>query len=525
MMKRAEIEKAVEPTENTDSAEKHDEGAETGRAIHRKVWLALAGGIGLIFLALLPPGIYSVDGNGMLAVAESLVAHHSLNVPPDLGMAGRGGLFFGKWYPLQSLLAVPFVAAGTAAAHLLHLPPHYVAAIFSLVLPVAFTAATTALVALIALQLGSSWEGALLAAMTYAFGTVAMVYARSFYAEPLLALLTAASICLVFGGSPRQVVWAGLLCGMAVLAKPTGIVVGPVLAMYLLAPKRSPFLSLVPAAGSLLGLLLYFGYNEFRFGHALMFGQPWAFALSSVPEGIAGLLISPGRGLIWYCPALVLAIAGFRIVKKEKFANAVALVSIVVGFLVVHSLWSFWGGGWSWGPRFLLPGIPLLAALLGLFGGPLRRGVIVLTIVGFLINAPTLFAFYERYYAESSENGVSEQQMEWSMKYAPFLHGWPAAIRQVQNAREVDVRELLAQRGASPATTVSSSRALRIVALWWWVLPAARIPRTAGALFSFLLLLLGCFILWRHTRPFRAATVNGHGAEPLHLLSKLYLHK
>ncbi len=184
MMKRAEIEKAVEPTENTDSAEKHDEGAETGRAIHRKVWLALAGGIGLIFLALLPPGIYSVDGNGMLAVAESLVAHHSLNVPPDLGMAGRGGLFFGKWYPLQSLLAVPFVAAGTAAAHLLHLPPHYVAAIFSLVLPVAFTAATTALVALIALQLGSSWEGALLAAMTYAFGTVAMVYARSFYAEP-----------------------------------------------------------------------------------------------------------------------------------------------------------------------------------------------------------------------------------------------------------------------------------------------------------------------------------------------------
>ena len=90
-----------------------------------------------------------------------------------------------------------------------------------------------------------------------------------------------------------------------------------------------------------------------------------------------------------------------------------------------------------------MPGIPLLAALLGgLFNGPLRRAVIVITIAGFLINAPTLFAFYERYYAESSENGLSGRQVEWSMRYTPFLHGWPAAIRQVQNARQVDVHPL-----------------------------------------------------------------------------------
>jgi len=84
----------------------------------------------------------------------------------------------------------------------------------------------------------------------------------------------------------------------------------------------------------------------------------------------------------------------------------------------------------------------LAALLVGLFNGPLRRAVIVLTIAGFLINAPTLFAFYELYYAESSENGLSGRQVEWSMKYTPFLHGWPAAIRQVQNARQVDVHPL-----------------------------------------------------------------------------------
>ncbi len=86
---------------------------------------------GLIYLAFLPPGIYSLDGNGMLAVAESLVAHHSWAVPAELGFPGRDGQFFSKWYPLLSILAVPFVAIATQAAHILRLPTHYLAAILA----------------------------------------------------------------------------------------------------------------------------------------------------------------------------------------------------------------------------------------------------------------------------------------------------------------------------------------------------------------------------------------------------------
>ena len=60
----------------------------------RIILIALA--FGLIYLAFLPPGIYSLDGNGMLAVAESLVAHHSWAVPAELGFVGRDGQFFSK---------------------------------------------------------------------------------------------------------------------------------------------------------------------------------------------------------------------------------------------------------------------------------------------------------------------------------------------------------------------------------------------------------------------------------------------
>jgi hypothetical protein len=475
----------------------HPKAAEAASRPEHKIWLGLAGGVALIFLALLPPGIYSIDGNGMLGVAESLVAHHSFDVPPDLGLAGRGGLYYGKWYPLQSVLAVPFVAAGSAAANKLHLPAHYVSAILSLVLPAAFTALTAALVALIARELGSSVRGAYLAAVSYVFGTVALVYARAFYAEPLLALLTAGAIYFALRGAPQQITWAAVLCGLAVLAKPTGIVVGPVIALYLLASKRDLRISILPAGGSALGLLSYFAYNELRFGNVLTFGQPWKFAVSYAPEGLAGLLISPGRGLIWYCPILLLAVAGVRAARKRNLLGALLVLTVFVAYLLLHSLWSFWGGGWSWGPRFLLPAIPGLAALLGLLRGNWRHAAIVLCCVGLLINAPTLFAFYERYYAELTQDGVPDQQLEWSMRYAPFLHAWPAAIRQVNDARQADVHELFRQRGSSPATTIATSRALRVVAIWWWVLPIAGIPRLAGAFVSVSMMIAGVMVLWR----------------------------
>lgn len=140
----------------------------------------------LLYLAFLPPGIYSDDGNSMLGVAESIVMRHNLTVAAGLGIPGRGGQIYSVYYPLQSLLAVPFVSAAALAARLLHAPFHFMAAAFAGVLPALYTAATVGLVAIVALQLGSTRRGARRCALCYALGTVAMVYARTFYAEPLL---------------------------------------------------------------------------------------------------------------------------------------------------------------------------------------------------------------------------------------------------------------------------------------------------------------------------------------------------
>jgi Gpi18-like mannosyltransferase len=146
----------------------------------------------------------------------------------------------------------------------LRLPAHYLAALFVLVLPILFTAATAALVALIALKLGASEKSAWWAAIGYWFGRVALCYARSFYAEPLLALLVTAALYAVFRGEFKDLLIAAALCALAVLAKPTGVVIGPILTFSLLCiPSSRQLRSFAPAAGSFVGLAVYALYNVF----------------------------------------------------------------------------------------------------------------------------------------------------------------------------------------------------------------------------------------------------------------------
>lgn len=458
-------------------------------------------GLTLVFIALVPPGIYSVDGNAMLAVAESLVTHRDFTVPSDLGVPGVGGRIYSHWYPLLSVLAVPFVYAALLASRLTGLPFHYLAAVFSLLLVGVLTAATSGMVALLTQRLGGSTKGAWLAAVSYSIGTVALAYGRTFYAESLLAFLTVSALYFTFGLSRSDVIIGAAFAGLALLAKPAGVLVGPMLAAYLLAKRVPIFRSVLPVTGTAIGFLLYAGFNVIRFGNPLDFGIKSTFQLSHLFPGVAGLLASPGYGLLWYCPPVVLAIFGFRKAMKDHKFEALAIAGILAAFLLLHATLPYWYAAWSWGPRYLVPTVPGLCALTGLLEGNLRKGLIVLTLVGFVVNVPTVFCFYERYYAELLERGVpTDDSLAWSFRYAPSVHEWPAALRQVQDAQKSDVREIFARRSGTPASTISSSRALRVVAVWWWVLPIAHISRILGAIVALVLLVSGSVILLRAAR-------------------------
>lgn len=467
-------------------------------APNQRLAINLAVGFALIYLAFLPPGIYSLDGNSMLAVAESIVTRHDITVPTGLGSPGIDGRIYSDWYPMLSILAVPFTFIASIVSRIAHVPFHFLAAVMACSLSCLFTAGAAGTTALLALHLGSSQKGAWLAAISFGLGTVALTYARSFYTEPLMSLLFASALLLAFARTPGKIAGAACLAALVVLTKPPGVVLGPVLTCYLFLKRLPLRLCALPTVGTFAGFGIYAVYNVYRYGNPFKFvGPPRLFYASTIPTALAGLTVSPAWGVIWYCPAVVVAAYGFYLALRASRAEAFGIVGLFLALLLLYSSWEFWWGGWSWGSRFLMPALPGFCALTGLLEGKWRRALIILSAAGFLINAPTLFSFYERYYAELNEAGIPvEANLTWSVKEAPVLHAWPAAVREAEDASRSSVVEIFRQRGA-PSSTIENSRALRIVAIWWWVLPVAGIPRWIGIVLSLLLIAAGVFFLFR----------------------------
>jgi hypothetical protein len=82
--------------------------------------------------------------------------------------------------------------------------------------------------------------------------------------------------------------------------------------------------------------------------------------------GVLSLLVSFGKGLLFFAPGLVLAYGrGLEALRSVKEV-VVLWILYVAGLVLVYGTWWAWYGGFTWGPRFLifasLPASLLLAA-------------------------------------------------------------------------------------------------------------------------------------------------------------------
>jgi hypothetical protein len=217
-----------------------------------------------------------------------------------------------------------------------------------------------------------------------------------------------------------------------------------------------------------------------------------------MPIALAGMLTCPGTGLVWYCPAVVAAAAAPRAIFKRW--EGALILAVAAAYLAEHALWISSDEPWSWGPRLLLPAVPGLMALTALLERRRRWLLVALTVAGFVVNAPTLISFYERYYQEAEAAHISTAARIWNFRYAPMFRIWGAAWRESADAyrNAGQVGAFVHQAGTAPlAESVESSRTLKIVNLWWWMLPALGIPRAAGAAVSSALLVCGLWLIAR----------------------------
>jgi hypothetical protein len=407
----------------------------------------LAAALGLVLFAvylLTASGhTYSPDEESLLYVAQSFIAHGEFNIPdPDQypvtgGHRGEGGRIFSGTGLAQSLLALPFFVAASEIARAFD--PHSRDFILRLVVVSLFNAILSALTGILLygwlrrLRVSTRISAALV--LVWAFATMAWVYARTFFSEPLLTfcfVLAGYALCVYH--DTRAVRWtivAGLAAGLAVLTKAQGLLVLPALGLYFIALELPVLLGkgtsappssirmargmsplfwsalILPGilfiAGLAVGLVLT-GYFDFiRFGDPLQTGRGEVSQGFPILTGLFGLLLSSGKSDFLYAPPIVLFFLALPRFFRRHAAEAWFCVVFIATFVLFHARLEIWSGDGAWGPRYLVSTLPFwlmpASVILGeWWHGSLRRAfVVALVAAGLFVNVLGLTINFDTY--------------------------------------------------------------------------------------------------------------------------------
>ncbi len=80
--------------------------------------------------------------------------------------------------------------------------------------------------------------------------------------------------------------------------------------------------------------------------------------------GLYGLLFSPERGVLIFFPLVILILQALAVLKSEDKSLLWLATTILIVSLVFHGRFWTWHGGWTNGPRFLIPSIALFLPVL-----------------------------------------------------------------------------------------------------------------------------------------------------------------
>ncbi|WP_322799130.1 hypothetical protein [Thermoflexus sp.] len=393
-----------------------------------------------LFLALTPGTDFgTIDGEvaywataalveeGSAAIHLSGSSHIEWLIERGFVQTGWDGRWFIRYNLGQPLFALPFYAAGRLAGGSGSPPTR----LFVNMLPALAMAGTGALLYEWAARLWGV-RAALWIIGLFALATPAAVYARLFFAEALIGFCLLLGFRLMSSSGSVGIALGGLAIGWAVLTREGAGAALPAAGLYLLLRGRTwqERLRSLGWWGIGLGipLSILIWHNTYRFGSPLLHGYQGEGFTSSLLEGVPGLLISPGRGLLFYAPPVLLALPGAARLWPSDRRIVLATAGLLAGYLAIYGQWWAWHGGWAWGPRFLVPVIPFLLLI---SGGALdspsgRRVALGLGGLGFLIELPGILTNHNAFHSWLfGDRGYPDIPRIWFQPEAsPILGQW-----------------------------------------------------------------------------------------------------
>lgn len=482
--------------------------------------------------------VFALTGGGRIAGSDEVtmfelsraMLHGHIDVPPGATLQGPDGRHYSKNTAGQAVLALPFVAAAETAAHAAHfreekavLAARFGASFFNALVTALLVAALYAF----ARRLGAGPGASLAAAAMLGFGTPVWVYAKSFMAEPLesLGLLMAlgnAALAGAGGEQPRpdercRLAFAALGAFLAVSAKASMLVL--VLAALTALGRHRPQRWLVPLAGVALAAAGHFAYNVARFGNPFEsgYGAQASVGAFSTPlwVGVYGLLLSSGKGVVWFAPAVLLAIAGGAEMRRSRqhsseprhgiaARRAAGAIALMWGLAMLEfGTFQHWAGDGSWGPRYLVPLLPpaFLAVAFALHTATRarRRVAWALAVAGLVVTLGGVAVYYgaemrkvgDYPYTLALDDPRFMESSHFNPRYTPIVEHWRMlADDVVAHARGAWPR-IGAAGTADPrlGVSVADQQALvDAIDVWWMYARYAGLPAAPLALAALALL-------------------------------------
>ncbi len=404
----------------------------------------------LVYAVTMSGTIASSDGHTIFLLTRSIAERGALDVPGGNTLPGVGGQAYTKAGIGQALLGLPayFVASRVVDAVPALEKKREAVQKFTIQSMAPLVGALVCLLFLGLLRAeGVPPRTALLGTLLLGLATPVWVYSKTYTAETWLMLCLLAAFASVVRfrrtGSVSSAALAGAACGLAVLIKVAmalPVVAFAVYFLFFLRDRKGGPAAFAAAAAPLLaaaaGILLY---NHARFGSFMQsgYGVEQTSSAYGTPllVGLYGLLFSSGKGVFLFAPPLLLLFALAGRYARAHRAEFVLAVGVVVPSLLLNARFRAWGGDGSWGPRYLVPFLPILmipAATMLAESGRARRWAAALLTLGVLAQWGGVSIHFGSYLREAGEYPYQRafedprflEDTHWVPNFSPLAGHW-----------------------------------------------------------------------------------------------------
>lgn len=316
----------------------------------------------LMYLLTFSGKLTTIDELALYAMTDSLAQQGTLDTPQILFAAYHNPV--GELEPGQAIAALPLYALLQPIAGVNNLQA------IMLLNPIV-TALTAMILFLLGRELGYSPRRSTALALVYGLATLAWPYSRTFLREPLTGCLLTFALLGYFKWRHTQATrWlVAMLVALAAMI-PVKYVSAAVVLFFLL-PVAVTWLRAHPRykgwiiALSVLGLALIIVAGaliaQARYGNTFsLVSYLGEFTLTGVATTLYGMLFSPGKGLIFYTPVVIAAGWGLARWPQSRRVMVWFCAGVPLIMIVAYGNNDMWYGGQIWGPRFLVPVLPLM---------------------------------------------------------------------------------------------------------------------------------------------------------------------